>query len=225
MLHTVYLGTTNSSINTQDRAKRLSGAIHSYHHSFAIDDVVSAVLRVFSAFSGKTPKFVSQGGTMTEDLALQNIQARLRMVMSYLCAQLFPWLRGNKGYLLVLSSGNVDEALRGYMTKYDCSSGDVNPIGGISKGDLKRMLTFVANKHSLPVLDEIAHATPTVSTLLLSCHVMSCQDNARLVMRRSTLSMLIKCAPPKLFCRPSCARSTRAATGWSRRRPTRTRWA
>ena len=34
----------------------------------------------------------------------------------------------------------VDEALRGYMTKYDCSAADINPIGGISKGDLKRFL-------------------------------------------------------------------------------------
>jgi NAD+ synthase (glutamine-hydrolysing) len=163
ILHTVYLGTSNSSTNTLDRAKRLAGSIRSYHNSVVIDNIVSAVLNVFAAFTGKTPRFVSQGGSMAEDLALQNIQARLRMVMSYLCAQLFPWLRGNKGFLLVLSSGNVDEALRGYMTKYDCSSGDVNPIGGICKGDLKRMLVFLANKHKLPILDEIANAVPTVS--------------------------------------------------------------
>jgi hypothetical protein len=27
-----------------------------------------------------------------------------------------------------------ESLLRGYMTKYDCSAADVNPIGGISKG-------------------------------------------------------------------------------------------
>lgn len=27
-------------------------------------------------------------------------------------------------------SANVDEALRGYYTKYDCSAADINPIGG-----------------------------------------------------------------------------------------------
>lgn len=166
ILHTVYLGTSNSSVNTLDRAKRLAGAIRSYHNSVVIDDIVSAVLNVFTSFTGRTPHFVSQGGTMAEDLALQNIQARLRMVMSYLCAQLFPWLRGNRGFLLVLSSGNVDEALRGYMTKYDCSSGDLNPIGGICKGDLKRMLTFLSHKHNMPILDEIANAVPTVTIFL-----------------------------------------------------------
>ena len=26
-------------------------------------------------------------------------------------------------------ASNVDEGLRGYLTKYDCSSADINPIG------------------------------------------------------------------------------------------------
>ena len=116
---------------------------------------------------GLVPKFAVHGGTNQQDLALQNIQARIRMVMSYLCAALLPWVRAvrgdhagadtatsapafaadsntdagadaaaatagtaaqaqavtGNGFLLVLGSGNVDEALRGYLTKYDCSSG------------------------------------------------------------------------------------------------------
>jgi len=51
------------------------------------------------------------------------------MVLSYLFAQLLPWVRGRSGGLLVLGSSNVDEALRGYFTKYDCSSSDIAPIG------------------------------------------------------------------------------------------------
>lgn len=49
-------------------------------------------------------------------------------------------------FLLVLSSANVDEAIRGYFTKYDCSSGDLNPIGGISKTDLKRFIVYAGEK-------------------------------------------------------------------------------
>ena len=71
----------------------------------------------------------ADGGSLAENLALQNIQARLRMVVAFLLAQLTPWTRGRVGYLLVLGSANVDETLRGYLTKYDCSSADVNPIG------------------------------------------------------------------------------------------------
>ena len=62
-------------------------------------------------------------------MALQNIQARSRMVLSYMLAQMLPQTRKKKGFLLVLGSGNVDECLRGYLTKYDCSSADLNPIG------------------------------------------------------------------------------------------------
>jgi NAD+ synthase (glutamine-hydrolysing) len=52
------------------------------------------------------------------------------MVVAYLFAQLLLWARGRTGSLLVLGSSNVDETLRGYLTKYDCSSADLNPIGG-----------------------------------------------------------------------------------------------
>lgn len=45
---------------------------------------------------------------------------------------------------LVLATGNVDEALVGYLTKYDCSSADLNPIGSISKTDLRRFVAFSA---------------------------------------------------------------------------------
>jgi hypothetical protein len=41
-------------------------------------------------------------------------QARLRMVLAFLLAQLSPWARGRSGWLLVLGSANVDEALRGW---------------------------------------------------------------------------------------------------------------
>jgi hypothetical protein len=44
------------------------------------------LFRRYDKATGKTPKFESQGGTMNEDLALQNIQARVRMVVSYLMA-------------------------------------------------------------------------------------------------------------------------------------------
>jgi NAD+ synthase (glutamine-hydrolysing) len=52
-------------------------------------------------------------------------------------AQLTPWVNGKNGFLLVLGSANIAEGLRGYFTKYDCSSADINPIGGINKSDIK----------------------------------------------------------------------------------------
>ena len=50
------------------------------------------------------------------------------------------------GGLLVLGSANVDEALAGYYTKYDCSAADINPIGGINKRDLKAFLEWAGQR-------------------------------------------------------------------------------
>lgn len=162
VFYTIYMGTENSSDITRSRAKRLAEAIGSHHLALNMDLMVQAVLKVFCLVTNKTPHFTSQGGTMTEDLALQNIQARLRMVTAYLFAQLLPWVYAKTGFLLVLGSANVDEGLRGYMTKYDCSSADLNPIGAISKQDLKRMLLWASTKYpGYEVLAEVAGAPPT----------------------------------------------------------------
>ncbi|GKY95173.1 hypothetical protein MPSEU_000480700 [Mayamaea pseudoterrestris] len=161
ILHTAFMGTRNSSTKTTDRAKRLGDTIGSYHLSIPIGLMVEAVLKVFTLTTGMSPRFSSHGGTMTEDLAMQNIQARLRMVTAYLYAQLLPWVRSRSGFLLVLGSANVDEGLRGYMTKYDCSSADLNPIGAISKGDLKKMLIWASLAYGWDVLADVAEAPPT----------------------------------------------------------------
>ena len=57
------------------------------------------------------------GGSNIENLGLQNIQARIRMVLAFMLASLLPWVHNKPGFYLVLGSSNVDEALRGYLTK------------------------------------------------------------------------------------------------------------
>ena len=165
LLHTAYLSTEHSSEETRARAAAVAADIGAYHVHLPIDAIVAAVIATFVALFGSaaTPRFASRGGSRTEDVALQNVQARLRMVVSYVLAQLLPWVRGhrNGGFLLVLGSANVDEALRGYLTKYDCSSADVNPIGGVSKGDLRRMLLHAASEYGFTSLRAVAAAAPT----------------------------------------------------------------
>lgn len=164
ILHTCYMGTAaSSSAETRKRAKDLAGKIGSYHTDMNIDTVVSALTGLFTFVTKFKPRFRANGGSNAENLALQNIQARLRMVVIYLFAQLLPTVRHRPGggSLLVLGSANVDECLRGYLTKYDCSSADINPIGGISKTDLKRFIAWAKDKFDLPILDEFLNAIPT----------------------------------------------------------------
>ncbi|KAJ6621395.1 hypothetical protein B0H10DRAFT_2018358 [Mycena sp. CBHHK59/15] len=161
IFHTCYMGTENSSVETRQRAKQLSEAIGSYHVDLNMDSIVTAVRHLFALVTGVRPQFRAHGGTAAENLALQNIQARLRMVLAYMFAQLLPWVRGKAGGLLVLGSANVDESLRGYLTKYDCSSADINPIGGISKTDLKKFIAYAGGSFDLPILSSFLNAVPT----------------------------------------------------------------
>jgi NAD+ synthase (glutamine-hydrolysing) len=51
--------------------------------------------------------------------------------------------------------------LRGYLTKYDCSSADLNPIGGISKVDLRSFISYVSKSYSFEFLESFLDATPS----------------------------------------------------------------
>lgn len=161
IFYTCYMGTSNSSEATTNRAKFLSQEIGSNHLKINIDTIIHSMLQIYKLATGKTLHYKSSGGSNTENIALQNIQARLRMVMSYLFAQTLPWVYGKSGSLLVLGSSNVDESLRGYMTKYDCSSADLNPIGSICKTDLRRFLHFASKEFSISILNDISTAVPT----------------------------------------------------------------
>ena len=74
-----------------------------------IDRIVTTFLAVFTAVTGHVPQFKANGGSDRENIALQNIQARIRMVLAYLFASLIMWVRGKNGGLLVLGSANTDE--------------------------------------------------------------------------------------------------------------------
>jgi NAD+ synthase (glutamine-hydrolysing) len=157
---TCYMSSSNSSAETQMRAEKLSSEVGSRHIVVSIDEVVSSYLAVFKDATHFSPRYSIYGGMRAENLALQNVQARTRMVMSYLFAQLMPWTDAKYGNLLVLASANVDESLFGYFTKYDCSSADINPIGGICKTDLRRFCKYMSET-KFPSLKEILKASPT----------------------------------------------------------------
>lgn len=132
---TLYMGmSTQSSKETRKRAEDLSKAIGSYHINLDIDDVYDAQKALVAKAISFEPKFKVHGGTEQENLTLQCLQARIRMVTAYEFGQILPTARNRPGggSLLILGSANVGESLRGYLTKYDCSSADINPIGRIT---------------------------------------------------------------------------------------------
>ena len=95
-------------IPSRQCAADLSAQVGNYHLNVDITSCFDAIVALFAAATGKTPKFRAHGGTNAENLALQNIQARFRMLFSYMLAQLLPWVRGRRGgFLLVLGSSNA----------------------------------------------------------------------------------------------------------------------
>ncbi|XP_070684228.1 glutamine-dependent NAD(+) synthetase-like [Pempheris klunzingeri] len=204
---TCYMASENSSEDTCSRAKQLANQIGSSHMNINIDVAVKGILGIFSLVTGKWPQFRANGGSRRENLALQNVQARVRMVLAYLFAQLSLWAWGKPGGLLVLGSANVDESLTGYFTKYDCSSADINPIGGISKTDLKSFLLYCAEQFQLTALRGILAAPPTAELEPLTDGQVSQTDEADMGMTYSELSVIgrlrkiSKCGPFSMFCK------------------------
>jgi NAD+ synthase (glutamine-hydrolysing) len=126
------------------------------------------------------------------------------MVFSYLLAQMLPWARGKTGNLLVLASANVDESLWGYLTKYDCSSADINPIGSISKVDLGRFLRWAAENLGYSSLVQVLAAKPTAELVPFSESTMQ-EDEAEMgltydeLSRFGRLRKISRCGPLSMF--------------------------
>jgi len=81
---TIYMGMKKqSSRETRQRARDLSEAIGSYHVNLDIDDVYEAQKKLVMSTMNFEPKFKVEGGTNQENLTLQCLQARIRMVTAY----------------------------------------------------------------------------------------------------------------------------------------------
>lgn len=192
ILHTCFMSTENSSKESKVRARHVAKELGSYHLEMDIGDAYGSTVNAVGKCFGRVPRYmnrseVGKGGHFAEDVALQNAQARLRMVMSYFVSSLLPTYRALDrwaappteptsleeartfstvpseacSFLLVLASSNLDESVRGYYTKYDCSSGDLNPIGAMSKITLRKYLKWAAKFLNAPSLLEALTVPPS----------------------------------------------------------------
>ncbi|TKR89093.1 hypothetical protein L596_013246 [Steinernema carpocapsae] len=153
ILFTCYMGTENSSDLTKNMSRGLAEDIGATHSVAVMDGVVGSYMNLCNNVHNYVPSFTREDPR--EGLACQNIQARSRMVAAYLFAQNVLLSAGRKGTLLVLGTTNLDESLIGYLTKYDCSSADINPIGSLNKVDLKRFLHHVIVNYPFPYLKQV----------------------------------------------------------------------
>lgn len=140
LLKTAYIGTEAKGSPTRQSSLGLGAKTGASH----LDTDFSGIFEAFTSWMKenlpKMPRSKAEGGTNQEDAVFTNLKGRLRMTLSYLLAQLIPTQGGNKtGFLLMIGNYNVDESLLGFTTKYDTSSGDVNPLGTLNTSEIIRI--------------------------------------------------------------------------------------
>lgn len=168
LLRCCYLKTSYSGESSQNRAKELAESISAEFHVLDFTEIYQSINRLGESigqneidcnrFESQTNQITTNTTTTTSpvvSILQQNLQARIRMLLTYFLSD------GNR---LVLATGNVDEALVGYLTKYDCSAADLNPIGSLSKQDLRCFIEFIRSNFfstNPQIIDSILNATPS----------------------------------------------------------------
>ena len=129
LLTTVYQGTANSSQVTRAAAQQIAGAIGATHREIDVDVFVRTYTDAVGKALGRNPTWEK------DDLALQNIQARVRAPGV--------WMIANLENKLLLATSNRSEAAVGYATMDGDTCGGLSPIAGIDKAFLRRWLAWL----------------------------------------------------------------------------------
>ncbi len=129
LLFCAYQGTKNSGETTRHAARSVAEALGCDYAEWEVDDLVEGY--------ESTIEFVlkRQLSWQTDDLARQNIQARVRAPAI--------WMMANIRNALLLATSNRSEAAVGYATMDGDTSGGLSPIAGIDKHYLREWLRFM----------------------------------------------------------------------------------
>jgi NAD+ synthase (glutamine-hydrolysing) len=152
LLTCVYQSTRNSSDVTRRAAREVATSLGAEFFEFDVDGIVQQYVQMVSAALDRPLTWE------TDDLALQNIQARARAPGI--------WMLANLRDSLLLSTSNRSEAAVGYATMDGDTSGGLSPIAGIDKAFLRHWLRWLeetgpASLGPLPALQAVNAQQPT----------------------------------------------------------------
>ncbi len=152
LLCTVYQATKNSGPVTRAAAQAVAEAIGAQYLEFNVEEVVQSYTNLVSRGIGRELTWER------DDIALQNIQARVRSPSV--------WMLANLTGALLLSTSNRSEAAVGYATMDGDTSGGLSPIAGIDKAFLRRWLRWVETSGTqggspIPALKAVNVQAPT----------------------------------------------------------------
>ncbi|MEK6248086.1 MAG: NAD(+) synthase, partial [Planctomycetales bacterium] len=152
LLTCVYQSTRNSGEVTRTAANSLATALGADYLEFDVDAIVESYVDMVSASIDRKLQWE------TDDIALQNIQARARAPGI--------WMLANLRSALLLSTSNRSEAAVGYATMDGDTSGGLAPIAGIDKAFLRHWLVWMEKKGpqdigNFPALSRVNEQQPT----------------------------------------------------------------
>ena len=125
----VYQSTANSGPVTRAAAMGLAEALGATFYEFDVEAVVRQYEAIVSNAIGRPLSWEQ------DDIALQNIQARVRAPGV--------WMLANLTGALLVSTSNRSEAAVGYATMDGDTAGGIAPIAGIDKAYLRRWLVWL----------------------------------------------------------------------------------
>jgi len=129
LITNIYQGTENSSNDTRYSASSLAESLNTTFYDININGLVETYKDLIQGAIGRNFSWE------TDDLALQNIQARVRAPSA--------WLLANINNALLLATSNRSEAAVGYATMDGDTSGSISPIAGIDKHFLRHWLRWL----------------------------------------------------------------------------------
>ncbi len=129
LLTCIYQSTKNSTETTLNAAQAVADGIGAEFHQFDVDQLVRDYVTMVAKALGRDMTWEQ------DDLALQNIQARVRSPGV--------WMMANTRQALLLATSNRSEAAVGYATMDGDTSGGLSPITGIDKAFLRHWLRWM----------------------------------------------------------------------------------
>ncbi|MFT6055301.1 MAG: NAD+ synthase (glutamine-hydrolyzing) [Roseivirga sp.] len=144
---TAYQGTDNSSETTLNAAKSLAESIGATFYQWTIDKAVYN-------YSSTIEKAIGRKLTwQTDDITLQNIQARSRSPII--------WMLANIQNAVLLTTSNRSEGDVGYSTMDGDSSGSLAPISSVDKVFITSWLKYAEKELGYDGLAQINALAPT----------------------------------------------------------------
>jgi len=129
LLTTVYQASENSGDTTRHAAFTVATAVGARHLEFDVAPLVQSYVDLVQQALGRDLNW------QDDDLALQNIQARVRGPSV--------WLIANLENKLLLTTSNRSEAALGYATMDGDTCGGLAPLAGIDKAFLRQWLVWL----------------------------------------------------------------------------------